>query len=596
MGILAISTVGVVYLVSSGNQTSQDRSRLASSNSCVALANGLLNRVKGTGLAMSSTPYFPTTYDADGTRHPGGAGLLNSGINAADRWPNGAPYDILTFNQPNLGDPDTWFTSTKPALLINGVMNDLLAIYNTSPANFCTNAAGADYNNMMNMAQYYANSADGIDPELFAFDQTDDGALAGSTAGNNIPDVIEAGGLTASLRIQPYNIDDLVVLGACPAAPLQLAPASAVPNESATAQMAQTGGVRTDLGLLTTVTVNYTDRNGTAKSCFVQQRFQYDKEVNNYPRMTGTVEFIPRDAAADSKLGGVAPGVNNSVSPGVIPNLSRACDALADPDFTYSLRQTLTPQKEGSVFLCRNRTRRRGPVPGGAIISGFEGYWTDAFFRDTSDVTESTGDTTTAATSYFSGGPYFMGAPNGSGADVACAGGNNCNTNFIFPISGANFTNDQNNPDPAPRSRFGNSDAAIASVRELDFNDPPAGGGSTEHWVPCALIDNLNDITATDSAALTCDIEVTHTFAGGQYTIELAVNTAQDFACDIMLDVAEIDAAYNISSADTANFYTFEDYVEQRVPGDDMCLNSTAGVVNGANTGDFYFICGGACP
>ncbi len=593
MGILAISTVGVVYLVSSGNQTSQDRSRLASSNSCVALANGLLNRVKGTGLAMSSTPYFPTTYDADGTRHPGGAGLLNSGINAADRWPNGAPFDILTFDNSD-ANPDNWFTVTKPALLINGVMNDLLAIYNSSPANFCTNAAGADYNNMMNMAQYYANSADGIDPELFAFDQTDDGALAGSTAGNNIPDVIEAGGLTASLRIQPYNIDDLVVLGACPAAPLQLAPASAVPNESATAQMAQTGGVRNDLGLLTTVTVNYTDRNGTAKSCFVQQRFQYDKEVNNFPRITGTLEIEPT-VDPNNRIGGTGP-------PTGIPNGGRLALRCDEPDLQYELRHTLTPQKEGSVFLCRNRTRRRGAPPGGAIQTVVQGYWTDAFFRDTSDTTETTGEASTAGTSYFAGGAYFVGSPDGV-ATVNCTGGDSngsgtpCNTNFIFPPPGTPaFTFNQANPDPAPRSLFANREALVQSIRELDYNDAPAGGGATEHWVPCAMIDNLNDVTATDSAGLACDIPVTHTFAGGQYTIQLDVDTATDYACDIMLDIAEVDAAYNISSADAANFYTLEDYVEQKAPGDAICFNNTAGVVNGATAGNFYFICGGACP
>ena len=136
MGILAVSAVGVVYLLSQSTQSAiNNQAKLGSSNACINHANTLLSRLKDQGLSLAAASYLPTGGAAAGSRNPqddvgcpnGVACPGNDDIATADRWGGAATDDILGVgNQP----------AARPARLIVGIMNDLQAIYNSDTATF----------------------------------------------------------------------------------------------------------------------------------------------------------------------------------------------------------------------------------------------------------------------------------------------------------------------------------------------------------------------------------------------------------------------------------------------------------------------------
>ena len=201
--VLGLSALLVGYLLSQPGPENL-YGKLGSSQACTQMAHSILQRVKDQGLSLSGASYLPERISQANQRHPRAFLQLrprpqsiptNTRNDCPDpvycpgnqdlvvsRWTQ-LP-DILD-RGPDPGDPPgSRVTTARPALLINGIMNDLQALYNSDRPNFCL-GNGVDYRQVLNLEQ-------GL-----------------------LPDPEISRNLQARLKIQTYNINNLQLLP-CP--------------------------------------------------------------------------------------------------------------------------------------------------------------------------------------------------------------------------------------------------------------------------------------------------------------------------------------------------------------------------------------------
>lgn len=282
-------------------------------SACLLEANKILANIKEKGQARTRLN-FPAAQIAGGTYRFLNNTILDQigqstsefGIPFAHRWP--APADSQIYEtQP--AAPGNAFV-LRPNLLIMGYMSAMQAMYNSNSAGFCTGSGMASY--------------------------VDDGGIENIITANTNPLLNHPtlGNATSRLRIQIFNTNSGAT--SCPARvnigprgtdnstanyrrrPRGLSIGVNHPdnNNEEVFDHSPTNPASTNLGFLVTARVNYTDRSGQAKSCSVQEKFQYTTQ----PQNSMTLEFEDIDTPApvpatnpSSNDSNIAEGINTTI-------------------------------------------------------------------------------------------------------------------------------------------------------------------------------------------------------------------------------------------------------------------------------------------
>ncbi|MCB0365198.1 MAG: hypothetical protein H6624_19050 [Bdellovibrionaceae bacterium] len=385
IAIIGVTALGISRLFISGAAGTKAMNQ---SSACVNHLNSVINRIRALGTRVNIGDFIPPAGSSPVNRWAVVGGTIQveqdaATIDPAHRYPPSTAYNIT--NVP--AGPAAPVLVRTPHL-IQGIMGGMLAIYNSSTANFCTNVNGSVY-----------SVAGPALSSLFA-------------PASNTQTLIN---LSTTVRIQPFDLGSGAIVG-CPAAPLFIAPrgqpsnmstamttgrggglGNGLDNTMAPQGIAWAAGVRNDVGLLVTLRASYEDVNGVALGCTAEMRLQYPEDggVPGAPTVSiernSTWDDPGIGLPADQRVGESGAGT------GPVTPTSTDVDCSAFNTNTIQLNvgyqdAVNNPNEAGTVLLCRDRSYRllhpRNDVgyfaactnAGGAVIAGREQFPPMAYF------------------------------------------------------------------------------------------------------------------------------------------------------------------------------------------------------------------------
>lgn len=556
--ILAITAGGVLSLTNI-MQRGTFQGTVRSTNSCLTEAQRILGNFKEKSLSRTRfnlyAPVAPTAFPATLRPGPGDIAAQELGLTYAVRWPVAKPVYNTSTNPITI----------RPYMLIMGYMNSFEAIYTNNNAICATGLAAYGDNSLITpiSANSGLDAGATLNVRLQLYDITSGNTVACGTAANIRPR-------------RPVDTDAAI------AADLTLPPGlnPGVNYPAGGLQMAQPPGAnnpRGDLGFLITVTINHTDRSGRTRRCSVQERFQYGTDAGNpytlevedaetniddsdFPEgLNTTVVSTPQAVTATNTPNTGSQPYNRAYSSANPPHY-RACDA---PD-ERNLNIRIEHSRSGSIHMCRNMSFERTYPPGDNM--NLQGGNTVTFestelSRKPFYNSQLTGNKQITGLYYPEGHYYCRAAHNCAGLPKLPPQGGTGSTNYD-PDSGEDYFFHASNIYNYFYYPHMNTD-----TRALD---------TSLEWQPCEQMEvcGVNPTTA--------GYDIVNTGYNLRYE-NLPVG------CEVYVQIAEIDAAYNVSTAEV------REYIQERVPGNKLCWNS-AGALGTYPADAWFFACTSTPP
>lgn len=309
-GIVASALVATLALGGLASYNYMRKVRNRSTDICRLHVAGVVEKFRSIGYFAAINNFNPIESTRTFTGNSPTSLADSKGIPNTQLWPNISVLEAAP--RPTLNN----------SVLISSSINALLAIYNSN-ADFCASSNGAVY------------TGSGLNSALVTYPSED------------LKDA------TVRLQIVPYDADSGGPLKptTCPM-PLRIAPGPIGPASSAFSSSppkAKEGDTKYNAGLLVRVIQNFTDEDGQASSCSVEQRFQYSPDLNA-PLPPNYATMMP----AGTSVGNCAP-----------PNTNVTIT------FGYDGSRFMEP---GAVMVCRdNSITSDTPAPGYAKFACISG-------------------------------------------------------------------------------------------------------------------------------------------------------------------------------------------------------------------------------
>jgi hypothetical protein len=587
MAMLTVTVGGVMMLVSDNSSKNIFKGSVLGTSACVTEANRILSAIQEKGsirsrFTMNTIPQGaawtspPPSYAPDYTAMPllpsattivnpdpasaNQAAAGEAGIANATRWSATTPvYDLST--------PAT-APIIRPQALIMGNMTALQAIYHSDKASFCTAANGANFYSYDNSGETgTAFNTIFTDPTNLAMDEvkeyikiepfnTSTGAIvAGCPDVEPRPARPDEGALTGNLQ-RPPGLDSTVH-----------------PNSAALVAATIPTSVRYDRGFLVTVKVAFKDRAGRNRECQSQERFQYNAvQPKNTATLTiNDIEASINDADAIDNLGG---GVHN---PAAAPSYSGTdapylhCSTATSPTpVNYrQLNVRVTGARAGSIMLCRDLSVQRSRLfpstgPYNVTYNYRHTFYSTELMR--SGYYSTVGNT--PSNPVMVAGLYFP-----VGTNYYCLPGDGCTGWPFVPATGgtsADFYTRSDGTDKGYPSPLAADTRYYYPRPQLSVND------NAKKWAPCERINPCGGSTMAAG----------HYFPASGSRAEayhLQFSSVPE-GCDVHIQVAEVDAAYNITATEVRA------YMLERPPGNKIC--HTGGTPShGLPANSWYYSC-----
>ncbi len=610
MVLLAI-LVGAVLTVTMGDKTA-GRKNLTFNASCKAEAQRLMSEFKGKGLIRDHYS-FPS--QAAAPAGPGGAlpapgthvvvpiepSADEVGLNFADRWTDAGSADVI--NTPfTTGDPSSALaadlTILRPYTLIMGTITALETIHNnfpavcTAPGMLATSAPAplsTIFPNPFGVEDSAISNTGLFNPDAYLYIRMFDTATGAPFAldpcgGTHDHVAMPNSSPTGMLNVFPPGMNSGV----------NYPPGVPVPGMRIGQIHSGPPAVRFNAGYEVTITIDYDGRDGTRPSCSVTEKFQYPLNMADptRPLLLRDLDLPDENAGADDfdtseAINSFIPTAMPTTSPSVAASIDWGANGGTSPFLACNdanprtLNFRVANARPGSVFMCRNLTRQRSLndtaglnthnittitanrhrlnvlTPRGLRQSFYSSELnqnTTSYDNDDTSVTNA--DRPAAGPNAFGfrqfNGLYY---PFGS---YFCDTTANCPNLPRFNTQGTALT-------------IGNYDVYFPSRHSSQLNTPWDPNLKTGRWVPC---EHAQISCATDDYSAsgfpneklfsprTEFVKGSGTVADGYHiTYGLAPADLLPAGCEVHMQVAEVDSAYNVR---TIEFY---EYTQEAAPG-----------------------------
>ncbi len=581
MVLLAI-LVGAVLSVTVGQDKGAFKDKVVSRGGCHAEANRLLNNFKNKSLIRNYYRFPPDPVGPGGALPAIGTNVPppnepasnETGVTFADRWNTAGAPD--TINTPfSIGNPlsATNTTTLRPNTLIMGAISAIETIYNNIPAT-CSATGLSGTSATAPLTDLFTNSVGSEDSPV-------------ETTGLKEPE--------SFLRIRLYNTNNGTTINACggthehvvmPSStsgmldqiPRGLTggtnfPPAATPIAGLRVGQTPAAGVRFNAGYEVMIRVEYENRSGAREDCEVAERFQYPTTSfdNANPLDVHDIEPVIDDTDTPGDINTYIQSgatLDYGGGGGILP--ARDCN---DPIAIGSLNFRITNVRPGSVFMCRNLTRQRA-LNDTAGLNHFRIVPVDATTRRLR-VLRPGGLRQTFYSSELPKNPTSFdnigyvnrpdGTPDGQGF---------IQFNSLYYPAGNYFCSTVDNCPNLPR--FDTSGLAYTATGHYDLYRPSRHSSNTNtgwnntfktgRWVPCEY---AQISCATDDYASTETLynPITEYVPGPATTASKISDgyhiryTGLPTGCDVHMQVAEVDAAYNVRAIE------LYEYTHEAVPG-----------------------------
>jgi hypothetical protein len=585
MAMMTITVGGVMMLVSDNSSKNIFKGSIVGTSACVTEANRVLSAIQEKGsirshftmntiLDTAVSPYpnyrtaMPLAPSATTSINPdpsisSQAAAGEAGIADGTRWSATTPvYDLSA--------PGT-APIIRPQALIMGNMTALQAIYKSDKASFCSAASGANF---------YSYNNSGETGTGFSTIFTDPTNL-------NLDQVREY------VKIEPFDTGTGAVVAGCPdveprparpdestlTADLQRPPGlvnPAQPNSAGLIAATVPSTVRYNRGFVVTVKVTFKDRADRDRECQAQERFQYNavQSKNSASLVINDIEATINDADPIDNLGGGAnnPAAAPTYSGTSAPYLHCSTATSPTPASSRQLNVRVTGARAGSIMLCRNLSQARSRLFAGT--SGNLAYnYRHTFFSTElmrSGYYSTVGNT--AANPVMVAGLYFP-----LGNNYYCLPGDGCTGWPFVPSTGGTAGTDyiirgdgtdKGYPSPLP-----------ATTRYYIPKSELSLSSTSVKWEPC---ERVNLCPTLGGSTMTAG----HFFptSGARADAYHLQFSSVPEGCDVHLQIAEIDAAYNVTATEVRT------YMLERPPGNKICNAGNIGY-GGHPANSWFYSC-----
>lgn len=671
--ILAIIVGSTLTFMSNTETQDSFRGKIQQDSTCLAEANRVITNIKERGqsrvrLNFPRSKIVGGSYVFTGPTDPAigaqGSPDINAGVdtNGDGNFTNDNDYSPA---EPGIIFANRWATPiyaatppnafapavpgpfvVRPHLMIMGYMTALQTMYNSNPSGFCGGSGLQTYgdNTIILQPTTTFNQRQGAAAPITRLRiqpfNTQSGAVTACTAVNVRP---------AGPRESTLNARTSTATSASPTASPYYPP---ITNATGIYIFEPDSTTQVDVGFLVTATVDYVDRKGASRSCFVQEKFQY----NGQPENSETLEIQDTDQTADATnstgwtTGAAINDTNNSTKldiNGTIRSLGIAnppalndgatsntmyvgCGDVAS-QHSRSINFRLTRTRPGSVHMCRDLSSLRlaqettGHGDGGydyALIhqlrSSNGSNYTATPFMNGFMVRFSTGMFTTFHSHELMRLPYFRGKGEGTGTPY-----NNLLIGGLYypqTYSHANI-----HPSHPVQSSFGQiGDPDFEGAGYYCFSGAGcAGSGTAADMVRRALprsthangswnvknastryfqapfnyanslinwvpCENLTISRCTGTTVAVSQFTPGNNSSSQRDAYHIRLNNLPS-GCDVHVQIAEIDAGYNVKATEV------REYIQEPQLGNRLCRKGYAGGQFGAIGNDFrgkwFFAC-----
>lgn len=463
------------------------------------------------------------------------------GVPSAVRWVGNLPVFDFSVTPPAI----------RPHQLVMGYMTALQSIYLSDKAQFCTQPFGQNFFSATGTA---TNSF----PQIFT----------NSTAGG-----MDLAELNEYIKIEPFDTATGALVAGCPdvdirppraneanlASDIQSPSLLVHPNDPSVQVFTLPTSVQFDRGFLVTSTVTFKDRAGRQRECKAQKRFQYGLQPQNSTVITVLDAEGVLDDSDDPEELNTSLNTTELTNP---PDQDGEFDATPphylrcdDSSYSRNLNIRLRNVRAGSLLMCRNMSVQRSSdataVTGGEMI------------------TNTYNQTQTFYSTEIAQQPYYWSYPQ------AIAG--------MYLPSGTYYCKTAEGCPELPRFSYGSlAPGGAASVeyngsRGVRYYFPKTHSLEVAYkWEACERVQICGVDPTTAGLA-----KASGNLVSG-YHLRYA-NLPQ--GCDVHLQIAEVDAAYNIATSEV------REYMEERQPGNKVCFNGTPALSASYPANAWFFAC-----
>ncbi len=571
MALLGI-LVGGILSVTMGTDLTLFADRVVGNSSCRAEAHRILGEFKNKGLIRNYHSFNapPAALPSAGTAvRPTNVPAANElGVDFTERW-NHAPYIIRDpLTEPSLVRPYTW---------IMGTITAVETIYNNYNATVCTAGNGLAASSAVNpLTNIFTtpNASTGLtNPEAFLRIRAYDAANAIVACGTELHTRPPRGGSRDNTQL-PEGLNTAATgTNNYPVAP----PPAVAPGTL------RVGGedpdVRDDLSWEVAITITHTNRAGQLTNCSVKERFQYPSLKPDYNKrlMTNDDGTTPRlDEALNASV--TTTGASNYLSPNSAAIPYRTCNT--PPGATVDIN--VSHARSGSTFMCRNLSAQR-TLPGASNVTlalktldntaggnHRQSFFSNEMLKQPANLVLDTSDTNV-------GDMFFLGLyyPQGT---YYCASADGCTSLPYVP-----HTEPWTPGTTSTEGFYTPSDHGASTVTTYTAAD------QTGTWLPCEYTQIRCHTSASDHTLINYPTTGGAGFGFIPGTGILPNIYRMQFAnlppgCEVHLQVAEVDAAYNVRATEIREF------IQEPLPGNKLCWTGSAGV-GSYPANRWYFAC-----